>query len=80
VTPGQALVTLPGVRFVVEEVRSDGSEAIVRGARLGGRLFAWQEDGGGYWARSATDNGQSGTSLFDSLEPVGHRFRLRAVD
>jgi hypothetical protein len=78
VTPGQALwLPSTGARFTVEEVSDDGHEAIVRGQRLGGRLHVTAAGEGRYWARSVTDNGRSGSSLFDSLAPCGPRLAMR---
>jgi hypothetical protein len=68
------LLKSTGARFVVEE--TDGSRGIARGARLGGRLLV-VETGAGYYARQVTDNGRSGPSLFDSLDPHGPRYAMR---
>ena len=65
-----------GAQFSVEETSDDGTTAIVRGFRTGGRMHVTMDERG-YWARSVTDNGQSGTSLFDSLTPCGPRYRAR---
>lgn len=80
-TPGQAMWRPDGAaRFLVVEVRDDGSKAIVEGQRTGGRLFVVPDGLGRYWARQVTDNGQPGDSLFDSLVPVGRRFLLYGAD
>jgi hypothetical protein len=63
-----------GARFEVEEVSSD--RAIARGMRTGARILV-TETPSGYYGRTVQDNGQSGSSLFDSLIPSGPRFAMR---
>ena len=76
---GQMLwIPRTGARVEIEEVHPDQSRAIARGYRNGGRLMVIEEPSG-YYVRSVTDNGASGTSLFASLVPVGPRYAAKSV-
>lgn len=78
-TPGQRLTMVcSGAVFVVEEVNRDGTRAIVRGVRTGGRLMAYESPSGPggspyFHGRIVDDNGRPGRSLFASLTPRGQR-------
>jgi hypothetical protein len=77
--PGQTLC-LPrtGARFTVTELSGDGTRAVVSGVRTGARLLVIADARGRLTGRRAVDNGKSGASLFDSLDPVGQRYRMVA--
>lgn len=77
-TPGQTFTLMnTGARFQVIEVR-DG-QAVAAGFRTGARIIITGEPCAWY-GRLVRDNGQSGPSLLDSLEPRGPRYRLRDSD
>jgi hypothetical protein len=76
--PGQTLVLRrTSARYTVTEVDPDGTRAVVSGVRTGARLLVVADESG-LWGRVSRDNGAPGTSLFDSLVPVGPRYRMIA--
>jgi hypothetical protein len=76
--PGQTFTLMnTAARFNVLEVRGD--QAVAAGVRTGARIIITGQPGG-YYGRLVTDNGRSGPSLFDSLDPRGPRYRMRDSD
>lgn len=60
-------------RYEIIEV--NGDRAIAAGYRTGARIMITRTDRG-YHGRGVTDNGRSGASLFDSLDPAGPRYTM----
>lgn len=72
--PGQLIMMkTTNSRYQIIEV--NGDQAIAAGWRTGARIMVTRTDRG-YYARGVTDNGRSGASLFDSLDPAGPRYAM----